>query len=416
MLPPRWKELGLGMALICLALPPQTTASADRINVLAIGQVLPGESPIPYWFNADPLVDYVLIPTDVDYMLGPTTHAGMKVWQRFIRIYFPKTRRELVEGFDFFVFPDGNIDPFTPTQISQIRFAIESGLGSFVTLGGDLAAPSHTAFPGWLSSSLYEIMPAELNDRMRQVGDEFRIKVVKDDPPVLSVFVPLGIESVRAQIYTYLFPKGGATVWADMVAVGLPDYAPGAWLASWRVGSGGGVFWAVADDLDASFWSSLIYPCENEYSMDIFLNILLYSTGRDLPTDILALHDLRSSYWQFNQERSMLISLMEFVDRFGASTRNLEVEILAADELRERSFDEYRDQEYERALDTSREAIRALLEISNRAMELKDKALFWVYVTEWSAVTGTLLASGYVLYGLLYKRKLYRDVAVTRSR
>ena len=165
-----WKQLIPIIPLVLLAIPAQTTASADRINVLAIGQVLPGESPIPYWFDADPLVDYVLIPTDVDYMLGPTTHAGMKAWQRFIRIYFPKTRSELVEGFDFFVFPDGNIDPFTPTQISQMRFAIESGLGSFVTLGGDLAAPSHTAFPGWLGSSLYEIMPAELNDRMRQVN------------------------------------------------------------------------------------------------------------------------------------------------------------------------------------------------------------------------------------------------------
>jgi hypothetical protein len=56
-----------------------------------------------------------------------------------------------------------------------------------------------------------------------------------------------------------------------------------------------------------------------------------------------------------------------------------------------------------------------ILDISNRAMELKDRALFWVYLTEWSAVTGTLLASGFLVYDLLVKRRLYREVDTTRG-
>ncbi|MBU7004939.1 MAG: hypothetical protein HXS50_05190 [Theionarchaea archaeon] len=402
------------MVLLPLLLLQATNCADDRLTVLAIGQVLPGESPIPQWFDADPLVDYILIPTDIDFMQGATSESGIKTWRRFIRIYFPKTRKDLIENFEFYVFPDGNIDPFTTTQIADIRHSIENGMGSFVTLGGDLAAPSHTAFPGWLNSALYELLPAELNDKMRQSGDEFRIEVVLEDPPVLSAFVPLGIEKVRASIFSLLYPKPGSTIWANMVSPGIPPYAPGVWLVSWKVGSGGGVFWAVADDLDASFWSSLIRPCENPYNMDIFLNIMLYSTGRELPVDILQVHDLRRKYWQFNEEKALMISLFEFVDKFGANTRSLEEEILEADRLKGLSFDEYRHQLYSEALESINRGIEVMLDISNRAIELKDRALFWVYLTEWSAVTGTMLASGFVVYDLLVRRRSYKEVDSTR--
>jgi len=402
-------------AFFLILLFPAAICTDDRLTVLAIGQVLPGESPIPQWFDADPLVDYRLIPTDIDFMLGPTMESGPKTWRRFIRIYFPKTRRDLVEGYDFFVFPDGNIDPFTASQVADIRYAIENGLGSFVTLGGDLAAPSHTAFPGWLNSALYELLPAELNDRMIQSSDEFRIRVTKEKPEVLSVFRPLGIENVRASIFSLLFPKPGATVWAEMVSPGMPPYAPGIWLVSWRIGEGGGLFWAVADDLDAPFWSALIRPCENEYSMDIFLNLMLHSTGRELPKDILQLHDVRRRYWQFNEEKALLISLFEFVDKFGANTRPLEEEIMEADLLRERSFDYYREQLYGDAHEGIERGIEILQEISNHAMELKDRALFWVYLIEWLAVTGTFLVCGSALWALMVRRRLYREVGVTRG-
>jgi len=53
--------------------------------------------------------------------------------------------------------------------------------------------------------------------------------------------------------------------------------------------------------------------------------------------------------------------------------------------------------------------------IEEAAMRLKDRALLWVYVTEWCAVSGTLLVSGLVVYSLLVRRKLYREVVVTRS-
>jgi len=366
------------------------------------------------WFDADPLVSYVLIPTDIDVMGGQGV-AGQRVmedaWRRYIRIYFPKTRQALVQGFEFLVFPDGYIEPFTAAQKSDIRYALENGLGAFVTMGGDLSGPTYKSYPGWKNSVLYELMPVELTDNMRQDGSVFTIKVLKDDPAVLSAFIPFGIERVPGSGFTYLYPREGATTWARLFSSGLPLGAPGAWLVSWRCGPNGGDFWTVADDLDHPWWSFQ----RNQYNMDIFLNILLYSTGRRLPDDILLIHDLRNRYWKYNQEKLLLMSLLEFVDRFGGNTRSIENEIGAVDQEKETSFDQYRRQEFSEALDTIDAAIKRILETANNAMKLKDRALMWVYVTEWSAVTGTLAVSGLVVYSLLVKRRLYKEVRVTRS-
>jgi len=406
--------------LLSVLMCPTAVICTEGINVLAIGQVMPGESPIPYWFDADPLVDYVLIPTDIDIMAGQAV-AGQRVmeqaWRRYIRIYFPKTRESLVQDFDFFVFPDGYIEPFTPAQIADMRYAMESGLGAFVTMGGDLSSPTGKAYPGWKNSVLEEILPVELNDKMKQDGSTFSIKVVKKDPPLLSMFVPLGIENVRgASAFTYLTTRAGATLWGKLSSATLPSSASGDWLVSWKVGANGGLFWVVADDLDSTWWSSVHGLSQNVYAIDIFLNILLHSTGRSLPEDVLLVHDLRMRYWRYNEDRLLLFSLLDFVDRFGANTRTLEAEIARVGRLKEDSFEAYRTQDFALASKSMLEALDRISSIANNAMRLKDRALLWVYVTEWSAVTGTLFASGLVVYSLLVRRILYKEVRSTKSR
>jgi len=404
------------LLIIFLVIPVQAL-SAEQLNILAIGQVLPGQSPIPDWFDADPLVDYVLVPTDIDITAGQPI-AGQynldQAWRRYVRIYFPKTREILVRDFDFFVFPDGYIEPFTTKQITDMMYAMEDGLGSFLTTGGDLSSPSGRAYPGWKNSVLNDILPVELNDKMKQDGSAFNIRVLKRDPPVLSMFVPLGIEKVKGRYaFTYLTTRSGATVWAKLRSPTLPSSASGDWLVSWRVGSAGGIFWVVADDLDSTWWSPMYGPCENKYAMDIFLNILLYSTGRGLPSDIGIVHQIRRLYWKYNQEKLLLFSLLEFVDRFGASTRVIGREVEQFDSLKEESFEHYRKQEFDEALESIRMANEEMTAASGEAMRLKDRALLWVYVTEWSAVTGTLLVTGLVIYILLVRRRLYHEVDTT---
>ena len=169
----------------------------------------------------------------------------------------------------------------------------------------------------------------------------------------------------------------------------------------------------VADDLD-HFWWEATEPSGKKLGMDVFINILLHSTGRSLPGDILLVHHLREQYWLLNQQKLLLMGLIDFVDKFGASTRDLEDDLDILEDLKENSFDSYRAQDYEVALDIIEGALRKIGEIGEDAVLLKRRALFWVYLTEWSAVTATLLLSGGVVHTLLIRRRLYRDVGMTR--
>ncbi len=412
------REVGLALCVISLLLP--VVLGTGQIRVLAIGQVLPKESPIPLWFDADPLIDYVLVPTDADSMRG----FGITEAQRYVRIYFPRNRKSLVAGFDLFVFPDGNLDPFLPSQIADMRYAIENGLGSFVTMGGDLSSTSGSAYVGWAHSVLNEILPVELNTEMKQDRSVFSIRIVKEDPPVLSMFVPLGIERARGSTaFTHLTTRAGATVWSRLRVVGLPQKGitlglgkESDWLVSWRVGPTGGIFWVVADDLDSSWWSPIFLRSEfeNEYAGDVFVNILLYSVGAPLPQDVFQLHGLRRLYSDYNIQRLLLISLLDFADRFGANTRDVYARMEQADRMRAASFERYRAYEFADAAEIMESAMSRFASLTKEAMDLKDRALLWIYLTEWVAVTGTCLACGFVVWTLMVRRRLYREVVTTR--
>ena len=48
------------------------------------------------------------------------------------------------------------------------------------------------------------------------------------------------------------------------------------------------------------------------------------------------------------------------------------------------------------------------------ALEAKDAALFWVFVTEWLVVTASGMICGVVVWALMVRRRFYREVEVTR--
>jgi hypothetical protein len=406
------------MFLALLLLPP-IAYGEDNIDILAIGQVLLRQSPIPLWFDADPLIDYVLIPTDADS--GGFTGRDS---DRYVRIYFPRNREELVEEFDFYVFPDGNLDPFTPAKIADIRYSMEKGLGGFVTMGGDLSSSSGSAYPGWANSVLREILPVELNTRMQQDRSIFSIRVVKDDPPVLSMFVPLGIEGARgAYAFTYLTTRGGAKVWSRLRVVGLTRWAgklglggESDWLVSWRVGPSGGIFWVVADDLDSYWWSPIFWRdvFDNEFADDLFINIILHSVGAPLPSDASQLNMLRNLYSKYNVERSLMFSLLDFADSFGAITRDVYLKMQEVDGVRLASYEKYREYAFADAAEIMKSAMSEFEILRNDAMDLKDSALFWIYLTQWVVVTGTSMVCGFVVWSLMVRRRLYREVVTTR--
>jgi len=50
------------------------------------------------------------------------------------------------------------------------------------------------------------------------------------------------------------------------------------------------------------------------------------------------------------------------------------------------------------------------------ADKVKNEALLWVYVSEWLSVTGTSLVCGFLLWTLMIRRRMYKEVAYTQFR
>ncbi len=186
------------------------------------------------------------------------------------------------------------------------------------------------------------------------------------------------------------------------------------WLVSWKLGSKGGVSWAVADDLDAPWWSSILAPSKNEYAGDVFINILLYSKATPLPQDVNQLHGLRRLYYEYDVQSSLDTGLVEFAERLGANGHAIYAKLDEADRVRRQSFEKYRDYRFAEATDLARAACSRLSELNSEALKLKDRALFWIYATEWASITPTALLGGLVLWTLMIRRRLHRETSTTR--
>ena len=74
----------------------------------------------------------------------------------------------------------------------------------------------------------------------------------------------------------------------------------------------------------------------------------------------------------------------------------------------------YMNHEYEGASNKINEIDERITELHEETIRLKDRALFWIYMVEWAVTTGSGLLAGFVLWTLMVKRRLYRDVGATR--
>ncbi len=379
-------------------------------NFLLIGQVFPQDCPVPSWLDDEPSFKYVIIATD------PTgvAFSGLtpELARKYVRLYFPRTKQELFERYHFAVFPDANIKPFTSNQIEWMKEAFqERGMSGFITLGGDLANYGRLYFFDWQSSVLHDVLPIKLTSEQDDGPGSFRIDILKDDPAVISMFKPLGIEDHVAGGYAMPIPREAATVWAN--AEPLSFGAPTPWLISWKPGPKGGTFWVTADDLDHGWWWPFgLNP--NAYAQDVFLNIVFHSLGRPLPRDIEIVHEVRTGFELFRRSRLLILGTMEVAEKFGANTYRVEEAMGELSDLQDRAREEYSSGDYEAALGTLDEAALQADQILELAFKLKDEAMFYAYVIQWLVTSGTLLLSGSIVYSLMVRRRLYREIESTR--
>jgi hypothetical protein len=151
------------------------------------------------------------------------------------------------------------------------------------------------------------------------------------------------------------------------------------------------------------------------YLMDYIFNQVFFIADLPFPEDLPLVHAVRGLFVSYSDRRKATVALLEFVARFGANPAKATA-MLDSQLLRYSGAEKmYLSGEYERARGELSDLIDEFPEIDLILVNLKDRALFWIYLVEWSSVSGASLVGGFVLWSLMVKRKLYRQVATTRA-
>ncbi len=398
------------LALICLG---TVLASQGPIAVLMVGQVFPYETPVAGWLENDPAFEYVVVPVRRD--TGGWTNYPEEEARRYVRLYFPRTYGSLL-SYDFLCYVDTYFAHLTGSQIDMMYRAIsDEGLGGLTTLGGGISwVPEYRQ--SWVSSRVGMAFPTDYvqpPDNINYIYD-FRITVSRSvsGASVFGPFVDLGIEEQLGRQAAELAAREGSNVHATLRA---PDAEGMPFAVEWRYGKG--TTWSIATDIQTDynlFWTQWGTGRGFQYASDLFLNIVLHASGREVLQDILRFHAVREKFLIYRETKSMLYSLLEFVEKFGANRQVLDQEMEDVELMVEEAKALYLEQDIEGASEAMDRVFGELDRISELSINLKNNALLWIYVIEWISVTATLMISGSILWTIMVRRRIYRSMSTTR--
>jgi len=369
-------------------------SSSGRVRILYIGDGW-GPSPVPK-FQSDPAFTVISVATSELHVGQGVMAFDDLTMRKFVRLYMPRTYRDMVDNYDLVILSDANIVFMGQNHLQWIRQSLtDEGLG-LVMVGG---LESFGAPRGEPWTPLEDLLPVKFI-----MGGwyypSFKVTPARDHAFTRSLpwdSIPLFHGTNRVSL------RDAATLL--LTAKGIP-YPP---LSYWDVGRGRSVAhamdWTPGGATDVMRW---------EYYGDYVANVAYLATRNEIPENAQLLHLLRTSFWSARSRISLVIDTMNFAERFGANINRIERQLGDVRAMISGAEDSYVRQEYDRARKRIDEIDDRITQLQADAMRLKDVALLWVYLIEWMATTATALLSGFVLWTLMVRRRLYREANVTR--
>jgi len=372
-----------------LAREPAVDPSTGRIRIIYLGDAWGASSAYSYMIR-DPMFRVTPVPASAGHM------GGLPNLSRYIRLYVPRTYGRLVESYDIIILSDTVKAFYRPQHLMWFRDSVEKDGKGIVMVGGReiqwgdwTHTPVEQALPvEWIPLETYEhnpfrALPTEpLNDFLRSLP-------WKTMPPYMGMNLAI--------------PKPGARV---LLKADVKDYPI---LVFGEYGKGAGL--AHTPDWTPAWGAPVFYNWR--YYPDYLANMMYLVAGAAIPEDPALMHDIRELYYNFYIQWGVVSSMMEFVERFGANVGPIEDALEKIDDERRDASNLYVKQEYPAVLERMKEARKDLDDAFDLAMRVKDRALLWIYITEATAVTGTSMLCGLVLWLLMIKRRLYREVETT---
>lgn len=398
---------------VLVALLSGVCQGGEKIDVLIAGNQIAMEQNLRAFFDSEPAVRYHFVPArDPGGAFGFSQADLVKM----IRLYFPRYYQDL-KAYDLLILTSPDFNLFTRQQDRWMYDAITEGMGGINDLGV-FSIVSGIA-ESWSISETQRAFPNDAPAVTAKGCGEapygaFRVVVNRQVTfPILTPFIAFGVEDVIAQgCSRMVIHREGSEVLAWQV--GNFGSIKVDYIAAWEYDKGRTI--TNGNAMGACWQGYPRGPEDNQYSPGILMNMVYWLSKRNLIDDIEVFHRVKSKLAEYRSRMVIVISLMDFIDKFGANTDDVQKELIGLRELYSDASQHYMDQEFVECEELIQKALESFSSVEELARREKDRALLWVYMIEWLAASSTLFFSGYVLWTLMVRRRLYRQIDTTKLR
>ena len=348
------------------------------------------------WIRAEPRFDMVIVPCDLEVMM-------IRDAVRFTRLYLPRNFKEYNSSYDILL--PNNISPlviedhilyFLPRGIE------EEGMGAYLVGFDYWGGTNDIGF--WKSLTFYDLLPCDIDTETYQYPKDGKIfyTILQKDP---LFNLPGDLE--RVAMFDNrggdIFPRQGSEVHAEWSGRRTPAVVTGSYGAGLTL------------QLDQA-WND--YPVESmlnyRYFPDMIYNQIYFVVGAEPIADVELAHRTRELFIDVRSRRTVTMSLIEFVDIFGANIGEMESELVFLEDDIRRAENEYIHGDIVGASGILMGVLDQYDLIDSRISEVKKRALLWIYLTEWLVVASTSMFCGIVIWALMVRRRLYREPGFSR--
>jgi uncharacterized membrane protein len=401
---------------------PESQALEDgRIGVLYIG-CLARSTPF-WWMRSDMLFSLNFVQATLRDWAGwgpaqVATQEGQVY--RMIRLYMPRTVNDLTSRFDVTILANANRLAVSPKNVEMLADGVEEGIMGLVMFGGwESFGGTGTSYPSWGETSIGRLLPTSDAAEI-YIHKPTGVHKLVIDRPDHEFMSSLPWDPIQPFMYNYhhnlVRSKPGAELLAHVESFAYKDH-PG--FVTWDLPNGAPTFSITGEILGPSSEPGQLHTmCTRgnpwDYALDFGANLMIYLDRRPVPQDIHLVHRVRMRMFEVATRKSLLFGLLEFCDSFGANTDKINLKIDEANRIALEALPDYLDLRFDEVLEAFDEVHAMFGEIEADAVRLKERALVWVYVIEWMSISGTSMLSGFVLWSVMVKRRLWREVGTTR--
>jgi len=391
----------LAAALFLLAstedLFARTDPSTGRCRTIWVGEICNNNQIALDLISAEPRFTLTrAVPCCLQYYLTPDA-------KKFARMYLPRSYDSLCEGTDIMVFHDFSPEVLPSGYLEWFRRAVEEGIGLCLIEFANRAA-TYSGMNFWPEVTLYQVFAGDMVPNQAEAFEGRQFYRIVQEGRLLEL-PGLEARNMNWGAHGDLSARAGSTLWAVWRERGTPA------LLSRPYGQG------IVIQPDHG-WDTIPEDTKRqwEYFPDYIFNHLTFVGGLSFPDDLELVHRARAAFIRYNEEKGMALLFLGFIEKFGANPLPFEQRLGEMTADHKQAEELYIDLRVAESLEIMQDLLDQFVVMDEDMMRARDRALFWVFVTQYLVVAATSMGCGFALWTLMVKRRLYREARATKAR